>query len=119
RGDDHHAAHGRRTALGVVAGGTVVADRLPVPELIEQRDGGPGAEQREHQGEASAQQYRLHRLGSSPSWLTAGSSGSVSTSATCSRAAPRDALTRITSRATALCRSQSAAWSRPAVGTAS
>ena len=97
RQDDDHAAHGGRAALGVVAGRTVVADLLAVAPAGEPGDRHPGAEQRDQQRQAAAEQDRSH-VGSLPPRLAR----RAVRSATDSSAAPRDAFTRTTSPAASI-----------------
>ena len=60
--DDDEAAHGGRAALGVVRGRTVVADLLAVATAREHHDRVAGADQRDQQGQATAEQDRSHRV---------------------------------------------------------
>src|SRR6478735_1799490 len=106
---DDRAAHGRRTALDVVGGRTVVADRLPESLPREEPDRVARAEQGDQQGESSSEQDGSHVVVPSLP-LPVRRSSAISSSA-----APRDAFTRTTSAAETLCRSQSTASSRPAV----
>ncbi len=87
--DDDDAAHGGRATLGVVAGGTVVADELAVALLHEEPDGVAGAEQGAKEADATGEQDASHSR--SPS-------GAIdSCSATDSKAKPREAFTSTTS----------------------
>ncbi len=107
--DDDEAAHGRRAPLGVVAGRAVVADLLAVAPLREPLDRRPGADQRDQEAQAAAEEDRSHRA--------LPPSVSSSCSATHSRAAPREAFTRTTSPRPAFSRTQSSASDRLAVAT--
>src|SRR4029079_11339285 len=105
--DDHHPAHGRRTALGVVAGRAVLADLLAVALAGEQLDRVAGPDEGDDQRQPTAEQDRSHSLSlSTRPW------------ATCSSAAPREALTRTTSPAAMFSRNHARAASRSATGTA-
>ncbi len=107
---DHGATHGRGAALDVVGGRAVVADRLAEALPGEEPDRVARAEQRDQKGESSSEQDGSHVV------LLPSPSEARRSSAISSSAAPRDAFTRTTSAAETLCRSQSAAASRPAVG---
>ena len=107
---DHQAAHGRRAALGVVRGRSVVADQLAVAAVGEDRDRVAGADQGEQQRQATGEQDRSHAGASSPG-RSSDPPPARSCSATRSRRPDRDALTSTTSGPRTFSRTQATASS--------
>src|SRR6188472_744272 len=91
--NDHQATHSGRSAFDVVRGRSVVADQLAVAFLDQHQDGEPGAEQGAEQRDAAGDDNCLHP---GPSRADAATAVRMS-SATVSKARPRDAFTKTTS----------------------
>src|SRR5699024_2631794 len=127
---DNQPAHGGGAAFGVMGRRSVIADQLAVALGDENLDGETSADQRAQQGHLTGDQNGLHtcsgsclaRSGVSGSRLSGSwrmsRPGSRSASATCSRRAARDALTKTTSPGRSRPESASTAAAGPSTGVA-